>query len=364
MDSRKILFLEAFYGGSHRTFADGLIRNSRHDIRLVSLPARFWKWRLRGASLHFLQEIDNWQDYDLVISGGMMSLTDLKALAGPNLPPLILYSHESQLSYPLPPEEKIDYQFGFTDITNCLSADGILFNSRFHLDAFFRELGPFLKRIPEYRPEWIRDSIRKKSRVLYPGCELSHLTGEKKEPANSPPLILWNHRWEFDKAPEKFFKALELLDEKGIGFSLALLGESSRKVPKPFRAAKERFGKKIAVYGYRKSREEYYSWLRRSDIVISTALQENFGISIVEAVAAGAFPLLPRRLAYPEVLPDRFHREHLYLNIPDLVAKLEKLLKQGVPREPELSRSMMVYDWEYCIDEYDDYFSTLAEGRK
>ena len=364
MDSRKILFLEAFYGGSHRTFADGLIRHSRHDIRLVSLPARSWKWRLRGASLHFLKEIDNWQDYDLVVSGGMMSLADLKALAGPDLPPLVLYSHESQLSYPLPPEEKIDYQFGFTDITNCLSADGILFNSRFHLDAFFRELVPFLKRIPEFRPDWVRDSIRRKSRVLYPGCELAPFMEEKKPHAPGPLLILWNHRWEFDKAPEKFFKALELLDEKGLDFRIALLGECSRKVPKPFKAARERFGNRIAVYGYRESREEYDSWLRKSDIVISTALQENFGISIVEAVAAGAFPLLPHRLAYPEVLPDHFHRGHLYKNVPDLVAKLEKLLKQGLPAIQDLSRSMMIYDWENCIDDYDDYFSALAEGRK
>jgi len=364
MDSRKILYLEAFYGGSHRTFADGLIRYSRHTIHLASLPARFWKWRLRGASLHFLREIDNWKDYDLLLCGGMMSLADLKALVGPDLPPMVLYSHESQLSYPLPPEEKIDYQFGFTDITNCLCADGILFNSQYHLDAFFHELLPFIKRIPEYRPNWIQDSLREKSRVLYPGCDISRFMEERKDNSGPQPLILWNHRWEFDKAPEKFFKALELLDEKGLDFRLALLGESSQKVPKPFKAARERYGKRIAVYGYRKSREEYYSWLRMSDIVISTALQENFGISIVEAVAAGAFPLLPRRLAYPEVLPDRFHREHLYRNIPDLVAKLEKLLKRGVPREPELSRSMMVYDWENCIDEYDDYFSALAEGRK
>jgi glycosyltransferase involved in cell wall biosynthesis len=360
----KILFIEAFYGGSHRAFADGLINHSRYDIHLISLPARFWKWRLRGASLHFSREIENWQDYDLIISGGMMSLADLKALAGPDLPPLVLYSHESQLSYPLPPEEKIDYQFGFTDISNCLTADGILFNSRFHLDAFFHELGPFLQRIPEYRPDWIPEAIRKKSRVMYPGCELSAFHNPPKLPRNNPPLILWNHRWEFDKAPEKFFKALELLDKKGLDFRLALLGESSQKVPKPFKAAREHFGKQIAVYGYRKSREEYDAWLRKSDIVISTALQENFGISIVEAVAAGAYPLLPRRLAYPEVLPDCFHREHLYRNVSDLVAKLEKLLKQDVSPKPELSRSMMIYDWENCIDEYDDYFRTLAEGRK
>ena len=364
MVSLKILFLESFYGGSHKAFADGLVRHSRHSFHLETLPARFWKWRLRGASLYFSRKIENIHDYDLIISGGMMNLADLKALSGPDIPPVVLYSHESQLSYPLPPEEKIDYQFGFTDISNCLTADAVLFNSLFHRDSFFRELDPFLQRIPEYRPDWIRESISKKCTVLYPGCDLSFATHKNRLQHNDPPLILWNHRWEFDKSPEKFFKALELIDNKKINFTLALLGESSQKIPKPFMAARKRFGNRILVYGYRKTREEYVSWLTKSDIVISTALQENFGISIVEAAAAGAYPLLPARLAYPEVLPDQFHRDHLYKNIPDLVKKLEKLLKHTMPPQTELSAAMRVYDWKNCINEYDDYLSEIAEGGK
>lgn len=39
-----------------------------------------------------------------------------------------------------------------------------------------------------------------------------------------------------------------------------------------------------------------------SDLIISTANHEFFGISILEAIAAGAYPVLPKMLAYPEVL--------------------------------------------------------------
>ena len=37
-------------------------------------------------------------------------------------------------------------------------------------------------------------------------------------------------------------------------------------------------------------------------MIVSTARHEFFGLSVVEAVAAGAYPLLPNRLAYPELL--------------------------------------------------------------
>ena len=39
----KFLFLEPFFGGSHREFAKGLISHSRHRIDLMTLPARFWR---------------------------------------------------------------------------------------------------------------------------------------------------------------------------------------------------------------------------------------------------------------------------------------------------------------------------------
>ena len=48
--------------------------------------------------------------------------------------------------------------------------------------------------------------------------------------------------------------------------------------------------------------KKYLKILSEADIIVSTAIHEFFGISVVEAIAAGAYPLLPKRLAYPEVL--------------------------------------------------------------
>ncbi|MBW1764571.1 MAG: DUF3524 domain-containing protein, partial [Deltaproteobacteria bacterium] len=116
----RFLFLEPFFGGSHRDFAEGLVAHTRHEIDLLTLPARFWKWRMRGAALHFFEKIESIERYDGLITCDLMSVSDLKALLGPACPPILVYFHENQLTYPLAPGESIDFQFGFTDITTAL----------------------------------------------------------------------------------------------------------------------------------------------------------------------------------------------------------------------------------------------------
>ena len=362
--SSKILFLEPFYGGSHRDFADGLVKHSRHEITLYTLPARFWKWRMRGASLHFAREIPDPQKYDLLLVSDMLSLSDLKAMWTERCPPSVIYFHENQLSYPLPEGEDMDLHFGFTNIVSCLVAEGLLFNSHYQLNSFLFEMPRFIARMPEQRPHWTTDNIGQKARVLYPGCNFPSMQTPRLQAGerSQSPLILWNHRWEFDKAPERFFDAMEIIDEEGLSFQLALLGENFQALPKPFINAKNRFADRILQYGYVESKREYFHWLERADIVISTAIQENFGISIVEAMRCGCAPILPNRLSYPEILPEEFHQFCLYQSKEELVKKTEAVINDpGKIDTGQLSSSMARYSWEASINDYDDYFDQIFD---
>jgi glycosyltransferase involved in cell wall biosynthesis len=358
------LFLEPFFGGSHREFARGLVAHSRHQIELVTLPARFWKWRMRGAALYFIKKIPSLKSYDGLLTTGLMSLSDFKALSKDACPPTLTYFHETQLTYPLAPGEHMDFQFGFTDMTTALAADRILFNSKTHQDAFFSHLPRFLKMMPEYRPLWLVEKIRTKAGVLYPGCRFpaDELPGPDS-PRESPPLIIWNHRWEFDKSPDQFFEALDAALANGAEFRLALLGENFQAVPKAFERARERYGKRIVQYGYIQSREEYIQWLQRGAIVISTARQENFGIAVVEAIRFGCVPLLPNRLAYPEIIPPQYHLAVFYKDTSDLVQKLTRLISHyGEYQElrGRLSAHMAQFAWQNLIDRYDEELEKLT----
>jgi glycosyltransferase involved in cell wall biosynthesis len=365
----KILFLEPFYGGSHKDFADGLISHSRFDIDLHTLPARFWKWRMRGASLHFAQTIENPEDYDLLLVSDLMSLSDLKALWGQRCPPALVYFHENQLSYPLSEGEKMDYQFGFTDITTGLAADGLIFNSQSHKDAFLGALPGFIKKMPEYKPHLAIPLMEKKSSVIYPGCHFPpqpplRISKHTSTTDEYIPLVIWNHRWEFDKNPETFFRCLYNADAAGEKFEIVLLGENFKKIPDEFLKAKEYFGDRIRQFGWAESRLEYQEWLSRGDIVISTSNQENFGISMVEAIYHGARPLLPRRLSYPELIPESLHREVLYDSEKELFSRFREILKEtreGKTAPKVLVDSMSRFSWENIIKEYDCMFESFLK---
>ena len=371
---RKLLFLEPFFGGSHRDFAEGLIACSRHHIDLLTLPSRFWKWRMRGAALHFRKTLDEQastggmplEAYDGIIASGLMSLSDFTALAGPACPPAMVYFHESQLTYPLAPGERFDAHFGFTDITTALCARRVVFNSKTHFDRFFDELPRFLRMMPDSRPLWVAHEIRKKARVMHPGCRFSHGGGLPQPRREGPPVIIWNHRWEFDKDPGGFSDALDAVADQGIDFRLALLGERYQTLPPAYSRILERHGRRILHDGYIPEKRIYQQLLGRGSVVVSTALQENFGISVVEAVRAGCIPLLPRRLSYPEILPGEFHRDFLYDGPGDFVRKLSGLLGEageGGKRDAlrqRLSCAMAAYAWEHRVGGYDALLSDLA----
>ena len=52
------------------------------------------------------------------------------------------------------------------------------------------------------------------------------------------------------------------------------------------------------------TKNKYYALLAKSSVVVSFALQENFGYGIAEAAYLGCIPVVPNRLVYPELYTD------------------------------------------------------------
>ena len=359
--SLRILAIEPYYGGSHRAFIDGLARASRHDWSLVTLPARKWKWRMRGAALHVAPLLD--QPFDLLFASDFLDLATLVGLAPRRLAdvPKAVYFHENQLTYPVLHESERDYQFAFTNLTTCLVADRVFFNSDFHRCEFLDAAASLMRRMPDFVPAGLADTIAARSATLPLGIDLRSLDVEAPT-REGPAVILWYHRWEYDKNPEEFFAVLFDLADDGVPFRLAVAGEQFRQAPPIFDVARRRLADRVDQFGYLESRDDYARLLHRADIVVSTAHHEFFGVAVIEAIYCGCFPLLPHKLTYPELLPQEHHARHLYRHRADLVERLPQLIA-GLDdvRRTSLRHVAERYDWSARVADYDDALARLAE---
>src|SRR5690554_445672 len=98
----RILLLSAYDAVSHQYWRKGLVNAlPEHDWTVLSLPARYFSWRIRGNSLSwaFGERERLQQPYDLVIATSMVDLTSLRGLV-PSLArtPCVVYFHENQFA--------------------------------------------------------------------------------------------------------------------------------------------------------------------------------------------------------------------------------------------------------------------------
>ncbi|HAX81236.1 MAG TPA: hypothetical protein DCY40_01550, partial [Actinobacteria bacterium] len=121
-------------------------------------------------------------------------------------------------------------------------------------------------------------------------------------------------------------------------------------------------GDRVVLDGHL-TRDEYEAVIAAASIVVSTAAQEFFGISIIEAMHAGAFPMLPRRLVYPERIPAALHACCLYDTPTGAVRLLGEALDDPAMRTAAaatLRAGTAGFDWRQVAPAYDDWLGALA----
>lgn len=359
----QILLIEPFFAGSHRQWAVDYQRFSANDVQLLTLEGRHWKWRMHGGAISLAQQFNaSTLKPDLILVTDMLDLAVFQALTRKRTAniPFAIYFHENQITYPWSATDtdlpaKRDHHYGFINYTSILAADKAFFNSEYHLESFLTALSGFVDMFPDYREKQLIETIRKKSEVLYLGLDLLAMerTKEPKQKASRTPVVLWNHRWEYDKNPEKFFQSLFELKERGVDFKLVVLGEKFRNSPQIFEEARIRLADTILHWGYASSKEDYVQWLCFADVLPVTSYQDFFGASIVEAMYCNVFPLLPKRLAYSEHVPTAM-TENVFYNDNNFSERLEYALRNIEFLRSDMLKSYVArYDWSSMASIYD-----------
>ena len=304
----RILLLSAYDAHSHRRWRQGLVAAfPEWRWTVLTLPPRFFSWRVRGNSLSwaYSERKTLEQSFDVLVATSMTDLSALKGLV-PALAsvPALVYCHENQFAYP----DRRDGQTvepRVTSLYTLLAADRVIFNSAWNRRSFLDGARTLLRQMPDAVPDGVVDSIAGKSCTLPVPLE-GHWFEKEGGLANNdgPFTIVWNHRWEYDKAPERMFGALLELHRAGLDFRVHVVGQQFRRQPPVFAEMYPLLKDHIGEWGMVEADADYQRLLRQSHVVLTTSLHEFQGLAVLEAVASGCIPLAPDRLAYPEFIPD------------------------------------------------------------
>ena len=298
----EVAFFEPWYGGSHRAFLDAWSRRSSHTITVHGLAARNWKWRQEASAWELARSVTGAPPPDVIACSDFVDLPRLMGCLPPTWAdtPTLVYFHENQLTYTGDGAEA-DFTHGFSNILSAARADALVFNSEFHRAGFEQAALELLRRLPRPNPRADFAERMGRALVVAPLPELADVPPGPGPPNGAPLRIAFPHRLEPDKDPCAFFAAV-LEASSQTKLEVVLLGGDLKRASAPIRAAAESIAPLIVHEGHCHERDDYLRHLGASDVVVSTARHEFFGVAFTEAMAAGCTPLAPDRLNYPALV--------------------------------------------------------------
>lgn len=135
------------------------------------------------------------------------------------------------------------------------------------------------------------------------GINLKKFHPKKSYRNAKTPSFLYVGRLSFEKNIDVVIKAFKLIDEKGIGFSLKIVGDGPAR--KYLEGMAKRYGleSKIKFTGevYGNALREMY---RKNDVFVTASTMETLGMSILEALASGIPVIAAKKYAVPDIVKD------------------------------------------------------------
>lgn len=309
MANPRVLLLSAYDGPSHRYWREQLVQLDGFDWTVLTLPPRYFSWRIRGNALSFAYTQNEVlaQKYDLVVVTSMVDIATLRGLV-PSLAttPTLWYCHENQFAYPQTEHAHASIEPQMVLLYGALACDRLAFNSAYNRDTFLQGVDALLRKMPDAVPPNIADVLAKKSVLLpVPLQDSAFFTRTQPKTADDPLWMVWNHRWEHDKGPQRLLALVRELkrDAAQVPLAWSIVGPQFRKRPSEFveieKAIRGQPKWQLKHFGFCDD-DAYRDLLRAADIALSTALHDFQGLAVLEAVAAGCTPCVPDRLAYRE----------------------------------------------------------------
>jgi glycosyltransferase involved in cell wall biosynthesis len=355
-----VLYFEPLYiSGSHEQIARGYIGHSRHNVSFIGRPV-LTNWMdnvLYGSKVLASCVNPSTTDLDGIIATEMSSYghasTMCQLLWSQKLFLVLLYL-EHEFAWPQSSDAKtVLAVLPMLTLASTAVANKAIFQSKYSFQSFIDGAKKIVT------PAEV-DKIEAKSQIVTAGVDFAALEKHRVEKNNEIPTILFNHRSDYDKNWPQFLDAVSVLHSEGMKFDLILTGSPDEKGLEKLNDQIVGLQDHIKHVGYVESREEYAKLLWESDIVCSTAIQECFGISVVEAMSCDCFPILPNRLTYPELIPSEYHGRHLFNSFDELVQMLRgAIANHATLKQASLRRYMEKFDWSIVAPQLDNIIESV-----
>lgn len=368
MSRLRVVLVEPWYGGGHRTWADALVGASRHEVHLVAHEASSWRWRVRGGAVTLAEQVEavvaRTGPPDVVLVGGdLVDVAALRTFARRALgsAPVALFLHENQVAVEVAPGERPEPWAAWTTWRSLLAADAVAVATDFHRDALGAALPALLDTAPDHGHHHRLAEVVAGIEVLGLPVPVAELVATPRPPADGgPPVVVWNQRWDDDKRPVALLSVLVALAEAGVDLRVALTGLRQHRHPPKVAELVAKLGGRVVVDAEQPP-DAYREVLLASDVVVATARHEFFGVAPVEAMAAGCVALLPDRLAYPELVPVELHDAVLYRG--QLFDRLRSVLEDVTSarrRVVGLREAMLVHDVATVVPRWDGWLDDVV----
>lgn len=357
----RLLIISAYHAQSHDYWAQQLLSQlTEFDSQLISLPPRYFAWRMGGNALSLATEFADVlaQPFDCVLATSMVDLATLKGLC-PMLAQtrLVLYCHENQFEYPVANHSNNSHSDNkvklrsqsnsnrlnaqMRSIFSALAADTVVFNSQFNRDTFFAGCADLLDKMPDFSPD-VSATLQAKSNVIGIPLSTDLFQSINVQPAKvkiEPRQVLriaWVARWEYDKGMDQLLAIADGCAENNIALEWLLLGQQFRQLPASAQQLLERHQATIVHAGFVEKRQDYLNLLSSAQVVLSTSQHEFYGIAMLEAVACGCWPILPKQQVYPYLYPEK----HLYCSVGEALAKIKAIYCTGLNDKLQLRETV------------------------
>lgn len=347
---KRILVYEPFYKGSHKQYIDGFLKTFSDVVVNISCPYTDNN-KIRFLSSFFLMDKLKTMDlsnFHFLYTSNWVDITQIKVL---HKFVIITRMHETFFEFN---DVKTNFAtkigHNVNDVAAALYSDCLLFNSESHKNRFMILIEKLFKFIGLGNIDSLLKIVRYKSKVLYLGLDLPEVKNVVKKDRS----FIWNHNSKKYKNPRMAINFFQKLCEYDNKFSLTWLGGNVDEVTRSL----NRLTCELNILGY-VNKEKYLEELKKSKYVISTSDNDNFGISVIEAINCECIPLLKNLDVFNELYPTVTKFENIDELFTMVIGDFNNSKK--LVFDPKLKELVLQFDWKNYRINYCSLFKEICE---